>query len=88
MNGKYQVGTIAQSLNLDWLGTWEAGIVFSDTNRGSISSKLWAIVPTWFETFVGEDGQEYVKVKVVEYEMLSVMALEGVKLLFPLSSEQ
>ena len=30
---------------------------------------------------VGEDGQEYVKVKVVEYEMLSVMALEGVKLL-------
>ena len=28
-----------------------------------------------------EDGQEYVKVKVVEYEMLSVMALEGVKLL-------
>ena len=34
-----------------------------------------------FETFVGEDGQEYVKVKVVEYEMLSVMALEGVKLL-------
>ena len=30
---------------------------------------------------MGEDGEEYVKVKVVEYEMVSVMGVEGVKLL-------
>ena len=33
------------------------------------------------ESLVGEDGEEYVKVKVVEYEMVSVMGVEGVKLL-------
>lgn len=71
MNGKYQVGTIAQSLE-----EIEPLLVSGNTIPASQ-------VPNQsrFETFVGEDGQEYVKVKVVEYEMLSVMALEGVKLL-------
>ena len=71
MNGKYQVGTIAQSLEeIEPLLVSENNILASQVPNQSR-----------FETFVGEDGQEYVKVKVVEYEMLSVMALEGVKLL-------
>ena len=71
MNGKYQVGTIAQSLEkIEPLLVSENNIPASQIPNQSR-----------FETFVGEDGQEYVKVKVVEYEMLSVMALEGVKLL-------
>ena len=71
MNGKYQVGTIAQSLEeIEPLLVSENTIPASQVPNQSR-----------FETFVGEDGQEYVKVKVVEYEMLSVMALEGVKLL-------
>lgn len=71
MNGKYQVGTIAQSLEeIEPLLVSESTIPASQVPNQSR-----------FETFVGEDGQEYVKVKVVEYEMLSVMALEGVKLL-------
>lgn len=71
MNGKYQVGTIAQSLE-----EIEPLLVSENTIPASQVPN-----PSRFETFVGEDGQEYVKVKVVEYEMLSVMALEGVKLL-------
>ena len=71
LNGKYQVGTIAQSLEeIEPLLVSENTIPASQVPNQSR-----------FETFVGEDGQEYVKVKVVEYEMLSVMALEGVKLL-------
>jgi hypothetical protein len=71
INGKYQVGTIAQSLEeIEPLLVSENTIPASQVPNQSR-----------FETFVGEDGQEYVKVKVVEYEMLSVMALEGVKLL-------
>jgi hypothetical protein len=71
MNGKYQVGTIAQSLEeIEPLLVSENSIPASQVPNQSR-----------FETFTGEDGQEYVKVKVVEYEMLSVMALEGVKLL-------
>lgn len=71
MNGKYQVGTIAQSLEeIEPLLVSENTIPASQVPNQSR-----------FETFTGEDGQEYVKVKVVEYEMLSVMALEGVKLL-------
>lgn len=71
MNGKYQVGTIAQSLEeIEPLLVSENPIPASQVPNQSR-----------FETFIGEDGQEYVKVKVVEYEMLSVMALEGVKLL-------
>ena len=71
MNGKYQVGTIAQSLEeIEPLLVSENNIPASQVPNQSR-----------FEIFVGEDGQEYVKVKVVEYEMLSVMALEGVKLL-------
>ena len=71
MNGKYQVGTIAQSLEeIEPLLVSENIIPASQVPNQSR-----------FETFIGEDGQGYVKVKVVEYEMLSVMALEGVKLL-------
>ena len=71
MNGKYQVGTIAQSLEeIEPLLVSENTIPASQVPNQSR-----------FETFVGEDGQKYVKVKVVEYEMISVMALEGVKLL-------
>lgn len=71
MNGKYQVGTIAQSLEeIEPLLVSENSIPASQVPNQSR-----------FETFTGEDSQEYVKVKVVEYEMLSVMALEGVKLL-------
>lgn len=71
MNGKYQVGTIAQSLEeIEPLLVSENTIPASQVPNQSR-----------FEIFVGEDGREYVKVKVVEYEMLSVMALEGVKLL-------
>lgn len=71
MNGKYQVGTIAQSLEeIEPLLVSENTIPASQVPNQSR-----------FETFVGEDGQEYIKVKIVEYEMLSVMALEGVKLL-------
>ena len=71
MNGKYQVGTIAQSLEeIEPLLVSENNIPASQVPNQSR-----------FKIFVGEDGQEYVKVKVVEYEMLSVMALEGVKLL-------
>ena len=71
MNGKYQVGTIAQSLEeIEPLLVSENIIPASQVPNQSR-----------FETIIGEDGQEYVKVKVVEYEMLSVMALEGVKLL-------
>lgn len=71
MNGKYQVGTIAQSLEgIEPLLVSENTLPASQVPNQSR-----------FETFIGEDGQEYVKVKVVEYEMLSVMALEGVKLL-------
>lgn len=71
MNGKYQVGTIAQNLE-------EIEPLLVSENILPASS-----VPekSRFEKIIGEDGQEYVKVKVVEYEMLSVMALEGVKLL-------
>lgn len=71
MNGKYQVGTIAQNLE-----EIEPLLVSENTiPASSVPEK------SRFEKIVGEDGQEYVKVKVVEYEMLSVMALEGVKLL-------
>ena len=71
MNGKYQVGTITPVLEeIEPLLVSENTIPASQVPNQSR-----------FETFVGEDGQEYVKVKVVEYEMLSVMALEGVKLL-------
>ena len=71
MNGKYQVGTIAQNLEeIEPLLVSENTIPASQVPNQSR-----------FETLIGEDGQEYVKVKVVEYEMLSVMALEGVKLL-------
>lgn len=36
--------------------------------------------PEQFESFT-KDGEEYVKVKKVEYEMLGVLAIEGVKML-------
>ncbi len=72
MNGKYQVGTIAQSLEeIEPLLVSENTIPASQIPNQSR-----------FETFVGEDGQEYVKVKVSRDMKCSVSWLfEGVKLL-------
>lgn len=71
MQGKQQIGTIAQEIEKDF-----PEIV-------SESLKLKKELPELQDrnTFIGEDGEEYVKVKRVEYEMLGVLALEGVKLL-------
>lgn len=71
MQGKQQIGTIAQEIEKDF-----PEIV-------SESLKLKKELPELKDrnTFIGEDGEEYVKVKRVEYEMLGVLALEGVKLL-------
>lgn len=71
MNGVPQIGTIAQSIE--------------DTFPEIVSEslKLKSEMPELKdrEVFTGRDGNEYVKVKRVEYEMLGVLALEGLKLL-------
>lgn len=71
MNDQKQIGTIAQ--NLEELG-------FEDivTESGALKSEVKN--PEQFESFT-KDGEEYVKVKKVEYEMLGVLAIEGVKML-------
>lgn len=71
MDGVRQIGTIAQSIE------------DSFPEIVSESLKLKSEVPALKEreSIIGEDGEEYVKVKRVEYEMLGVLALEGVKLL-------
>lgn len=71
MNDQKQIGTIAQ--NLEELG-------FKDIVDESITSKSEVNNPEQFESFT-RDGKEYVKVKKVEYEMLGVLAIEGVKML-------
>lgn len=71
MNDQKQIGTIAQ--NLEELG-FEDIVTESDTLKSEVSN------PEQFESFT-KDGEEYVKVKKVEYEMLGVLAIEGVKLL-------
>lgn len=71
MNDQKQIGTIAQ--NLEELG-FEDIVTESDALKSEISN------PEQFESFT-KDGEEYVKVKKVEYEMLGVLAIEGVKML-------
>lgn len=69
MNDQKQIGTIAQ--NLEELG-FEDIVTESDTLKSEVNN------PEQFESFT-KDGEEYVKVKKVEYEMLGVLAIEGVK---------
>lgn len=71
MNDQKQIGTVAQDLE-------ELG--FKDIVDESITSKSEVNNPEQFESFT-RDGKEYVKVKKVEYEMLGVLAIEGVKML-------
>ena len=71
MNNQKQIGTIAQ--NLEELG-FEDIVTESDTLKSEVKN------PEQFESFT-KDGEEYVKVKKVEYEMLGVLAIEGVKML-------
>lgn len=71
MNDKKQIGTVAQ--DLEELG-FEDIVTESDTLKSEVSN------PEQFESFT-KDGEEYVKVKKVEYEMLGVLAIEGVKML-------
>lgn len=71
MNDQKQIGTIAQ--DLEELG-FEDIVTEGDTLKTEVSN------PEQFESFT-KDGEEYVKVKKVEYEMLGVLAIEGVKML-------
>lgn len=71
MNDQKQIGTIAQ--NLEELG-FEDIVTEGDTLKSEVNN------PEQFESFT-KDGEEYVKVKKVEYEMLGVLAIEGVKIL-------
>ena len=71
MNDQKQIGTVAQ--DLEELG-FEDIVTESDTPKSEVSN------PEQFESFT-KDGEEYVKVKKVEYEMLGVLAIEGVKML-------
>lgn len=56
------------------------GIRFEDIVTESDTLKSEVSNPEQFESFT-KDGEEYVKVKKVEYEMLGVLAIEGVKML-------
>lgn len=71
MNDQKQIGTIAQ--DLEELG-FEDIVTEGDTLKSEVNN------PEQFESFT-KDGEEYVKVKKVEYEMLGVLAIEGVKML-------
>ena len=69
MNDQKQIGTIAQ--DLEELG-FEDIVTEGDNLKSEVKN------PEQFESFT-KDGEEYVKVKKVEYEMLGVLAIEGVK---------
>lgn len=71
MNDQKQIGTIAQ--DLEELG-FEDIVTEGNTLKSEVKN------PEQFESFT-KDGEEYVKVKKVEYEMLGVLAIEGVKML-------
>lgn len=71
MNDQKQIGTVAQ--DLEELG-FEDIVTESDALKSEVKN------PEQFESFT-KDGEEYVKVKKVEYEMLGVLAIEGVKML-------
>lgn len=71
MNDQKQIGTIAQ--DLEELG-FEDIVTEDDVLKSKVKN------PEQFEPFT-KDGEDYVKVKKVEYEMLGVLAIEGVKML-------
>lgn len=71
MNDQKQIGTIAQ--DLEELG-FEDIVTEGNTLKTEVSN------PEQFESFT-KDDEEYVKVKKVEYEMLGILAIEGVKML-------
>lgn len=71
MNDQKQIGTIAQ--DLEKLGFKDI-VTEDDVLKSKVKN------PEQFEPFT-KDGEEYVKVKKVEYEMLGVLAIEGVKML-------
>lgn len=71
MNDQKQIGTIAQ--DLEELG-FEDIVTEGNTLKSEVKN------PEQFESFT-KDDEEYVKVKKVEYEMLGVLAIEGVKML-------
>lgn len=71
MNDQKQIGTVAQ--DLEELGFKDI-VTESDTLKSEVKN------PEQFESFT-KDGEEYVKVKKVEYEMLGILAIEGVKML-------
>lgn len=71
MNDQKQIGTVAQ--DLEELG-FEDIVTEGDTLKSEVKN------PEQFESFT-KDGEEYVKVKKIEYEMLGVLAIEGVKML-------
>lgn len=71
MNDQKQIGTIAQ--NLEELG-FEDIVTEGNTLKSEVNN------PEQFESFT-KDGEEYVKVKKVEYEMLGILAIEAVKML-------
>lgn len=69
MNDQKQIGTIAQ--DLEKLGFKDI-VTEDDVLKSKVKN------PEQFELFT-KDGEDYVKVKKVEYEMLGVLAIEGVK---------
>ena len=69
--GKHSLGTTAQGLEA--IGLNEL-VSETDTLKTEVSNA------NAFESF-NKDGEEYVKVKKVEYDTLSVLAIEGIKLL-------
>ena len=69
MNDQKQIGTIAQ--DLEKLGFKDI-VTEDDVLKSKVKN------PEQFEPFT-KDGEDYVKVKKVEYEMLGVLAIEGVK---------
>lgn len=75
MDGKRNIGSIAQSLEVKFPELVSEGY---KNKKGVPESDSW-------ETFTGKSANgedaEFVKVKTVEYEMLGVLALEGLKLL-------
>lgn len=71
LDGKHSIGTTAQGLEA--LGLSEL-VSETDVRKSDVTNQ------DAFDVFE-KDGEEYVKVKKVEYDTLSVLAIEGIKLL-------